>query len=407
MIQELAFCHFLPTELAEKFSRSPDPTVRSALASCRNATEATLRRLATDSEEQVRRSIAKKATLPPVLELLLRDPSESVRLGLAENYQLPPELLARFSLRDTPEVLTTVYSHPKADADIRTRILSNSRRASCNIVLRSKVRPTPKFFARIKRLLSPETLAGIPDLTHIAPAIIENLSRSEHPSVRLAVAKRLHHRATTATKLNIEIANRLAKDPFSDVRYEICTDPRLEAEATAALFSDPDPRIRKKSAAAVLHYLVQRRNDHSLSTYAKIHRAKSPLLNALVRDPDHAVRYEIAKCPEAPPEALGILFDDPVPHIAEAARKHTRWPYGVLLDLADSRKKPLESLRQGHTTPNSRALAHLAQSPNPFLRHLVARCHRTPASLLEKLATDPHPQIRETATLTLNKRRRK
>ena len=403
----LANCRFLPPELVERFAKSADPSIREALTHSLLAPRAVLEALAADPSEKIRASLAKHGTEPSILELLLHDPSETVRLALAENFALPPALLHRFDPADTPKILTAVYSHHSADADLRVRILSHPRPEAPGILLQSKIRPSPGFFEKIKHLLAPEILAAIPELTGIAPAIIDILSRDRHHTVRLAVAKRLRRRTTTATKTNTEIASRLAKDPHPDVRLAICTDPRLTAAATASLFADPDPRIREKSAISVLWHLSSLRDHHALIHYAEIHRKKSPLLVRLARDPDHSVRHEIARCPEAPPRALGILFDDPSPQIAQTVRNHTRWGYGILLDLCATRSLRLDSVREGATTPNAAALKILAVSRNPFIRHLVARCHRTPASLLEKLAADSHPHIRETASLTLNKRRRK
>lgn len=211
----------------------------------------------------------------------------------------------------------------------------------------------------------------------------------------------LKHRR--ATPRNIALVNKFAKDTDLRIRHEICTDWRLDAESTASLFAEPDPVLRKKTLCALLGFLVAEREGRRFENYVKLYRAKARLIVSLAQDPDHAVRFAIASCKEAPPAAMKILFDDPEGFIREAVLAHDRWPYGVMLDLERNQKSGNESLFHGLTTPSSSALRLLAASRNPFLRLLVVRCKRTPVAEIRKLTNDRIPEVRKAAERRLSK----
>jgi hypothetical protein len=162
--------------------------------------------------------------------------------------------------------------------------------------------------------------------------------------------------------------------------------------------------VRKKTMRAILGEFTTFRDRRYLGCYTALYRAKAPLLVKMATDPDHAVRIALAASQEAPPEALGILFDDAEEVVASEARVHDRWPFGVVLDLEKKYGTARKTFRHGNTTPNAEALQILSASKNPYLRQMVAKCARTKIAIIRKLADDPHPAVRSAASATLLKR---
>lgn len=407
MFQHLANCRFLPADSVEELSRSSDVEVREALSRCHFAPESALERLARDPEESVRVSLARNCEMEAIQRLLLRDSSERVRKQLADSPHLHASLLGEFDLQDEPAVVRSVFL--RADDKFRVRVLKESRPEAQKALLDLEQSLRPGFYRANKSAILPDILAQLSRAKGIHPEIIDDLARDERSEIRLGVARRMaslkHWRGTPR---NIALVNKLAKDSSPCIRHEICTDWRLDPDSTALLFADRDPVLRKKTLRAVLDFLVAEREGRRFENYVKIYCEKAPLIVKLARDPDHAVRFAIASCKEAPPTAMKILFDDPEAFIREAAWAHDRWPYGVLIDL----EKRLGSeangkvLRKGQTTPGFDALPILAKSRNPFERKLVAHCYRASIRELRILAEDSHPAVCQTAQANLAKRRK-
>jgi hypothetical protein len=354
--------------------------------------------LARDTEEAVRISLARHCEEKSTQRLLLRDSSVTVRKRLAESPHLCASLIEEFDLHDDPELVRVLFL--RADDKFRARILREASPEVQHAVLDMEKSLKPGFYRANKAAILPDILAQLGWVKGIHPDIIDDLARDGRPEIRLGVAQRLagqqHWRPT---KRNIALVNNLAKDSSSRIRHEICTDCRLDADSTAALFGDPDPVLRKKTLCAVLNFLIAEREGRRFESYANCYREKAALIVKLARDPDHAVRFAIASCKEAPPAAMEILFEDAEAFIRTAAMAHERCPYGVMLDLVETKKSRMDctTLFHGETTPSASALRLLATSQNPFIRKVVSHCKRTAMKELRKLANDPHPAVREAA----------
>jgi hypothetical protein len=270
---------------------------------------------------------------------------------------------------------------------------------------RIKGQLTPAFYFSIKHLIHPDILARFHEATGLHPLIVDDLSRDPNPQVRRGVVRRLRRSACQkATNRNVELVNRFALDPSPDVRLGICADPRLGKDSTKSLLGDSDPVVRKKTMRSVLDSLISLRDARRFARYESLYAEKAPLLCNMATDSDHAIRIALASCQEAPPAALGVLFDDSEPVVASEARGHDRWPFGVVLDLEKTLVSSSVSMRQGQTTPSAEALQILAVSKNPYLRNMVAKCARTKIGDLRKLADDPHAIVQATAEASLLKR---
>ena len=404
--KHLAHCKWIPADLVERLSKSPDACIREALSGCAFAPPHVVARLAKDSSTEVRIAVARRSQAPEIHAILRRDRSPEVRRELAQNASLSREVLDLFSLGDKPSVVEAVFLHPKADTSLRTKILLEASPEVHRVLASMGKSLTLSFYRTVKHVVSAvalENLAGAPGLRR---EIVEDLARDKHPEVRLAVAQRITNRHNNSPhEKNIALVNAFGCDPDPRIRERVCTDWRLNKGATAVFFSDPDPIVRKKALCAVLGSLVGCRDNRRLHPYRDIYNAKASLVAKLARDPDELVRQEIATCPEAPPRALGILLDDPEPYIRNAVLEHTRWPYGVMIDFVKRFGPRIDSVSvyHGDTTPSVPALRLLARSRNPFVRFLVARCGRTPRRTLRELAEDRHPSVRQTALRQLEK----
>jgi hypothetical protein len=396
----LANSRYLPADLIEQLSKSSDARIREALTRCVFAPSPVLRNLARDSEEEVRLALAKYSASSDIHAIILHDLSMNVRRRLAENASLSRETMGLFDLRDHPDVLGALFRNPKANGALRLKILRGTSPEVQKVLLRMGKSLTPSFYRNIKPLVCPDILEQLGGAVSLHREIVEDLARDSRPEVRLGVARRITNRHNFAPlPKNVALVNAFACDSDPRIREQVCTDWRLKKSATAVLFGDPDPRVRKKALCAVLDQLVASRDARRFLDYQETYREKASLVVKLARDPDLMIRDVIANCPESPPAALKILFDDPEPLIRISARNHDRWPYGVMLDLVRKQNSNIDprSLFQGETTPSIRALRLLAASRNPFIRFLVARCKRTPVVELRKLSSDPHPVVRETS----------
>ncbi len=325
----LANCRFLPADLVERFSRSPHPGIRSALAAAAFAPIEVRRALAMDADEEVRRSLAKVSEDAGIQALLVGDSSAEVRRFLAENAALTGGVLGLFRHDDAPEVVQAVFLHAKAGTDLRVEILSKTGSGVHEVLLDMVNALTPAFYRRIKSVVSPDVLARLGEANGLRREILEDLACDTRPEVRFAVARRLVKTSHPANReQNAALLNSFAMDADPRIRECVCRDPRLGKQATAFLFSDPDPRVRKKTLCAVLDSLVRCRNTRRAAAYRKTAMEKAALVVTLATDPDHLVRFAIASCHEAPPEALRVLGKDPEAFIRDAVRAHAPRPSG-------------------------------------------------------------------------------
>lgn len=397
---------YLPADVATVFARSPEVETREAVAGCFLADAKTLEKLAGDPEEGVRLAVATHCQLPEIHKVLLRDPSAKVRRRLAENRSVSLETLECFDPRDAVEVVQAVFTARHADSRLRERLLIAGDHAVQKIVPKLGSDYTPAFHGRVKALLLPETLVSLAEAPRMPSPVVEDLAFNPDPLVRLAVAGRLcNSHNTGSTPRNLDLLRRFASDPDFRVRLCVCTDRRLDRGSALALFRDPDSRVRKKCVRSVLGGLESCIRYRNHGYYRALYQENSALLITMAGDPDASVRLAIAHSSEAPPAALGVLFDDPVGEIRAVVRNKRRWPYGILLGLEKCHRNRLRGrpLAHGITTPGAGGLHILARSRNPFSRMLAARCLRTAKADLKILAGDPHPAIREIARARLLK----
>ena len=145
--------------MVEELSHSKDVETRVALARCFFAPDSALERLARDTEEAVRISLARHCEEESTQRLLLRDASTTVRKRLVESPHLCASLIAEFDLRDDPEVVKTLFL--RADDNLRARILREAQPEVQSAVLDLEKSLKPGFYRANKAAILPDILARL------------------------------------------------------------------------------------------------------------------------------------------------------------------------------------------------------------------------------------------------------
>ncbi|MBW8480801.1 hypothetical protein [Actinomadura parmotrematis] len=180
----------------------------------------------------------------------------------------------------------------------------------------------------------------------------------------------------------------LAADPSAAVRAAVAAGPNpfhaevpfepLPAGTCVVLARDPDPAVREELALC--------------------RRTPAEARAVLVTDPEPDVRAIAVAWWEDPPEdVIDALLTDPSPHVREAAARagyRTRPPLAAaLLDGPGAAEVAADA-------PLDRPDAtRLARSPDPSLRAAVAANPHLPADLADELSRDPDPAVRLAASL--------
>jgi hypothetical protein len=116
----------------------------------------------------------------------------------------------------------------------------------------------------------------------------------------------------------------------------------------------------------------------------------------MARDPSQKVRLALALANETPPNAFWLLYGDADHTVASSASRAYSLPLGYYLDdgvKIFNRKKPARRL-----------VKSLAESENPFLRHIAAKSPHTTIRDLRRLSSDSNPYVAEAAAHRLEVR---
>lgn len=422
----------LPPDLIYELSKYEEETIRENVSKLERAKIETHLRLCRDQSVCVRKTLAAATRFDSVQAIFLNDPSLEVRQALAasshltaaskESLLIHPDVKTRvvfaaktsspynerFPLTEDPAVLSALLENYGTSDAMIERIIENCPQEVQLGLLKRHKKLTREFYLQYGNKLHPKLLAHIARLGGIGGKILNELAVHPDPIVRRGVAKRLgsggfFHVSTT----NNYLVDLLVQDSDDEVREEMYDDRRLDKNQRLVLFRDKSPIVREKILRLVLGWLLAYRNRDYVWTYSDLYGFYQQAIVELASDPCRDVRLELATSREAPPTALGILFDDPDEEVREAARHHKRFPYGTILDLEKAKprlKGRFIRVTAGLTVPSRDALKVLSKSRNPFLRYQVALHYKSGLNILRKLATDSHPLVRETAQARLQKR---
>jgi len=402
---QLANCPTIPADVVQRLAISHSLVIRCALSRCINTSLESLEWLCKDSDESVRLAFAKSCRLAQAHTLLLNDPSMEVRKSLAANSCVARKILLQFDPNDHPAVLRNVFLHGRAGEELRSRIFTNANPEFKQVISHSGFRLTPKFYFAHKSHIPAEVRSLLTKRNGLHPQIAADLAADPAPDTRMNIARRLRGQYCWRDQdANLALLERFATDPEKDIREYVCTDSRLTSKQIEKLARDAEPDIRMQVLDHILSRLEDYRNSKSRGSYADLYHETQHLFVEAANDPTASVRLRLSYAKETPPEALGILFDDPDDEIRIKARAHTQWPFGAVLDFEKAHPQLKGKTRHGDTTPSLRVLHDFAQSPNPFLRQLTARCYRTCRADLRLLAKDLNFGVSEAALARLVKR---
>ena len=151
--------------------------------------------------------------------------------------------------------------------------------------------------------------------------------------------------------------------------------PRLFGTAVRATPAETPrlPRVRLQLTGSVLtvpkSVIAGRRLVHSPS-------ASPRQLEIMALHPEAAVRRALAQRPDCPPKALQVLADDEDPQVALQAIGHPQCPHGYrlanLLRLASSNIRSWAAVAKHPSCPLD-LLLRLAQDPAPRVRHSASQ----------------------------------
>lgn len=362
---QLSRCRLLPSETIDVLLEIGDVRTRSQLAATKFASIESRLKLARDGNKAVRVAMAKAATQDVVLRA--------------------------FPMNDDAAVLKAVLTNRATPNDLRCQIVREASAAVQEILCDEVAFLAPPFYFECKSHLTAETRGGICKRQGLHRDILLDLTQDQDDSVRLAVAKNLEAKFRSHPSRLIEtVLTRFVSDSSEAVRMTVLSHSALSHDHARTLLADPLPSVRASMADHLLKKLKSLRQKKTLNEYQDLYLAFAPSLIDMARDPDESVRLVLAQGEETPPNALKLLCEDASENVNRSAYYGTVLPLGFFIDLGI----PLATIKR----PTRNFVKTLAQSDNPFLRHLAAKSPHACQTDLERLATDLDRTVANAAT---------
>ncbi|MBQ0847387.1 hypothetical protein J8N05_03995 [Streptomyces sp. BH-SS-21] len=149
-------------------------------------------------------------------------------------------------------------------------------------------------------------------------------------------------------------------------------NPATPVEAVVAFVDHP---------STLLRWVLTTRQDLPRQAYAR-----------LAADPHPGIRRDIAENPALDEALIRAMADDHDPEVRRALAHHPRVPLDVLTRLAATAKVGATLVpRVAAASPAE--IAHLARSPDPASRMLVAHRRDLPPGIRDRLADDPDAKV--------------
>ena len=362
---QLSRCRLLPSETIDVLLEIGDVRTRSQLAATKLASTESRLKLARDGNKAVRVAMAKASTQDVVLRA--------------------------FPMDDDAAVLKAVLTNRATPNDLRCQIVREASAEVQEILCDEVAFLAPPFYFECKSHLTAETRAGICKRQGLHRDILLDLTQDQDDSVRLAVAKNLEAKYRSHPSRLIEtVLTRFVSDSSEEVRMTVLSHSALSHDHARTLLADPLPSVRASMADHLLKKLNRLRGKKTLNEYQDLYLAFAPSLIDMARDPDESVRLVLAQGEETPPNALKLLCEDASENVMRSAYYAAALPLGFYIDLGI----PLATIKR----PTRIFVKALAQSDNPFLRHLAAKSPHACQTDLEQLANDLDRTVANAAT---------
>jgi hypothetical protein len=373
--------HNTPPEVLHTLASTYPLSTQENVAKNRNAKVETLLLLVGSHEKSIRDFAAKNPQMPPdILRLARRiGMSFSDEAAVVDTSLKAEELEPLFACG--AKVIEVLQAHPNMTEEQLVSVFQKYKRILPGALASNPRLPSPclEELAKTRSLRVSEFLAKNPSATE--PVLTECLTLKSS-TVSSIIANR--------NDLTLPLQEALSLDKSDEVKVALAQNPKTPVEILCHFAKNPNSTLRSVVAA----------------------RSEIPheVLAQLARDKRETVRVAVAKNPSAPGQVLSLLAQDISEQVRSAAKQNPSTPIETLQELDEIKNSAeisvarLLRLAQGgfyakqvvvdHPCTPVQLVYHYGYSPDKTERLVVARSHKTPPSLLDKLSLDPDAEVR-------------
>ncbi|HBU42899.1 MAG: hypothetical protein CMH37_14390 [Microbacterium sp.] len=407
-----------PADVLRRLAEHTSASVRFAVAS-RSATPSdVLKILALDSAPNIRAAAARIQGMPvSSLVNLVADADNAVRKAVAGNVSMPPELLMRLAVDDVADVVAAVAANASATGPVLTKIVNDqlARRAG------RPARPaysTERDTFPLEPLISAGGNSNTPDeaLTVLVNSVAGVFARSSSPrdERRLAEEARVWAAVARNEKASPDVLEAVARSAHRELwmkgdpdrvprdlegsRERILTDIIYNSGSrvgTLEFLSDGEWVARRTTTRSERddgHTTTWTIWDGSATAAAKADMARKVRREisrrSWQREDSQADRIGFATNPDAAPEILDELANDPADAVRRAVAENRSTPPAAFARLAADTERLVRIAAAGSSHPDAAIREHERSGYTPEPREVAYR------DGFESLAQDVDPEVR-------------
>ena len=407
-----------PDDVLRRLAKHESSSVRFAVASRAAAPSDVLKILALDPAPNIRAAAARGQGMPvSSLVSLAADADKTVRKSVAGNASMPPELLMRLAVDDAADVVAAVAANASATAPVLTKIVNDqlARRAA------RPARPsysTERDTFPLEPLISAAANSNTPAeaLSVLVESVMSVLARSSSPRDQRRLAEEAQVWAALAKNdaASPDVLDAVARGAHRELWMKGDPDrvPRdLEgsrerilsdivenpgsAVGTLEFLSDGDWVARRTTTRSERddgHTITWTIWDGSATAAAKADMARKVRREisrrSWMREDGQADRIGFAANPDASPEILDELANDPANAVRRAVAANRSTPAAAFARLAADAEPSVRVAAAGSTHPDAAIREHERSGYTREPREVAYRAG------FEVLAQDVDPEIR-------------
>ncbi|MGK7923525.1 MAG: hypothetical protein AB4080_26360 [Trichodesmium sp.] len=409
-LQNIARSLQTPINILEQLAEHPDEYVRSALLDNQNLPRATLRELARDSSDSIRRSLGhkhSKHTPVEILEMLADDRSEGVRAVVAENPQTSVETLVKLANDSSNYVKQKLVSNRNTPVEIIERLaleegifnIDNAKTPAKAI--EAVVRKIPKHRSD-KELV--DLLKYPVEGSQMPASLLEELAEHhselvrdlviQHPNTPLRVIEKLAnenyipavHAIAKNANTPSHILEELATNPDYTTCYNLAFNSNTPATALEKLVLYKEDELKRRILGA--------HNNEIWRALARNTRTPITVLDMLADREFYGEEKEECHHYIIPPRT--------VEEVLESLALNPNLTPSILAKLAGDPSAKIRSLLIRHPNLTSELWQQLAQDEDQDMREYIASTIITPIHILETLALDTDTEVRRKVAVNPN-----
>ncbi|MDY6804460.1 MAG: HEAT repeat domain-containing protein [Cyanobacteriota bacterium] len=373
----------IPQAFAE-VAKSGDSDDRLYIAGSCKTPVSVMELLATDQDENVRRTLAENCSLPLDLRLqLTRDPSYGVRASLAKEryrFSTPVEVLETLAAdeseyvravvagkRETPSSVLENLAHDESQK-VRRAVVRNPNTPI--VILKEMARNNPE----LKEGMLQRKPSGNEESDRFLAELLQEFASSDDDSIRYKIAGH--------PKTPISVLERLASDRFSLVRDTIAENPNTPSETLIQMASQEKLTTSEGCFHTVSNKIAMRRD------------APPEALDFVARQPVTFIRQETLENRNTSADTLAWLAaNESDINILCGIARHPNVSGDVEQQLSRHENQAVRG-SLGASSYLSSILETLALDESQDVREQVATNSSAPVNLLEMLASDSAAEVR-------------